>query len=625
MVILATPVQEYFAEKLEVYLKRTIICGVKEHFKKGVNNMAKGGEFILPSSSLPDIFTVNDLTEEQNMIQKTMKEFMGDKVLTDKAIERIESKDFNYTLELMQDLARLDLLGVEVPESYRGLALGKITGTVVAENIARQGSLACTFLAHTGIATYPILLFGTEEQKQKYLPKLVSAEWMGAYALTEAGAGSDAAAIKTKAVPIEDGKYFVLNGEKIFITNGGFADIFIVFAKINGDDNLHSAFIVEKSFGGIEIGKEEHKMGIVGSSTVPVKLNDVRVPKENMLGQPGSGLKVALNVLNLGRFKLAAASLGGARACLESALAYARQRKQFGKYLVEFPVIRGKLAMMVAHIYAMESVVYRTAGLLEDALKEVDANDQKAMLKAIGEFAIECSAIKVFCSDVLDMIVADETVQIHGGYGYIIEDKATCAARYLLNARINRLFEGTNEVNNQLMFVQLMAKTLRGQLPLMKAIQKAQSDAISGATEPETDLIKKLSKSLNGVKSSVLLSGGVFIKNYFPPNLSPEEMKQRFFEHQIIIDHLSRGLASVYVMESALASLNKHRNERDERKVRWLFHQTLNDVERLPKEIITMSTSGDEAKTVIAMFKRLMKFELENKEVLANQIVQDLP
>ena len=587
--------------------------------------MAKGGEFIIPSGSLPDIFTVNDLTEEQNMIQKTMKEFMRDKVLTDKANERIESKDFNYTLELMQDLAGLGLLGVEVPESYGGLALGKITGTVVAENIARQGSLACTFLAHTGIATYPILLFGTEEQKQKYLPKLVSAEWMGAYALTEAGAGSDAAAIKTKAVPIEDGKYFVLNGEKIFITNGGFADIFIVFAKINGDDNLHSAFIVEKSFGGIEIGKEEHKMGIVGSSTVPVKLNDVRVPKENMLGQPGSGLKVALNVLNLGRFKLAAASLGGARACLESALAYARQRKQFGKYLVEFPVIRGKLAMMVAHIYAMESVVYRTAGLLEDALKEVDANDQKAMLKAIGEFAIECSAIKVFCSDVLDMIVADETVQIHGGYGYIIEDKATCAARYLLNARINRLFEGTNEVNNQLMFVQLMAKTLRGQLPLMKAIQKAQSDAISGATEPETDLIKKLSKSLNGVKSSVLLSGGVFIKNYFPPNLSPEEMKQRFFEHQIIIDHLSRGLASVYVMESALASLNKHRNERDERKVRWLFHQTLNDVERLPKEIITMSTSGDEAKTVIAVFKRLMKFELENKEVLANQIVQDLP
>ncbi|HEY4474327.1 MAG TPA: acyl-CoA dehydrogenase family protein [Candidatus Paceibacterota bacterium] len=612
-------------QKLEVYSKRTIIGGVKEYIKKGVNNVAKGGEFVLPSNSLPDIFTINDLTEEQLMIQSTMRDFMDNEVLVDKAIERIEAKDFNFSLQKIRGLADLGFLGVEVSEQYGGLGLGKITGVVVAENIARQGSLACTFLAHTGIATYPILLFGTEEQKQKYLPKLVSGEWMGAYALTEAGAGSDAAAIKTKAVPSEDGEHFVITGEKIFITNGGFADVFIVFAKINGDDNLHSAFIVEKSFGGIEIGKEEHKMGIVGSSTVPVKLNDVRVPKENMLGQPGNGLKIALNVLNLGRFKLAAASLGGARACLESALAYARQRKQFGKYLVELPVIKGKLAMMVAYIYAMESAVYRTAGLLEDALKEVDANDQKAMLKAIGEFAIECSAIKVSCSDVLDMIIADETVQIHGGYGYIIEDKATCAARYLLNARINRLFEGTNEVNDQLMFVQLMTKTLRGELPLMKAIQKAQSDAMSGATEPETDLIKKLSKSLNGVKSSVLLSGGVFIKNYFPPSLSPEEMKQRVFEHQIIIDHLSRGLTSVYMMESALASLNKHRNERDERKIRWLFHQMLNDVERLPKEIVAMSSKGDEARTVTAMFKRLMKFELENKEELANQIVQDLP
>src|SRR3989344_823120 len=477
--------------------------------------MAKGGEFILPSDQLPDIFTVSDLSEEQRMIGKTIREFMDREVLTDEAIGRIEAKDFSFSVQIIRKLAKLGLLGVEIPEQYGGLDLGKVTGTVIAENIARQGSLACTFLAHTGIATYPILLFGSKKQKQRYLPRLVEAEILGAYALTEAGAGSDAAAIKTKAVPTEEGEHFMLNGEKIFITNGGFADVFVVFAKINGDDNLHSAFIVERTYSGLETGKEEHKMGIVGSSTVSVALTDVKVPAENLLGQPGSGLKIALNVLNLGRFKLAAASLGGARSCLESALAYARQRKQFGKYLVELPVIKGKLAMMAAHIYAMESAVYRTAGLLEDALKEVDANDQKAMLKAIGEFAIECSAIKVSCSDVLDMIVADETVQIHGGYGYIIEDKATCAARYLLNARINRLFEGTNEVNDQLMFVQLMAKTLRGELPLMKAIQKAQSDAMSGATEPETDLIKKLSKSLNGVKSSVLLSGGVFIKNYF--------------------------------------------------------------------------------------------------------------
>jgi len=602
-----------------------MIDGVKWHLKKKKDDMVKGGEFVIPNGNLPDISTVKELSEEQLLVQKDLRNFMKEKVLSDEAIRRIESKDFGYSMQLMRELASLGYLGVEIPEQYGGLDLGKITSTVVAENIARQGSLACTFLAHTGIATYPILLFGTEKQKKKYLPKLVSGEWMGAYALTEAGAGSDAAAIKAKAVPIEGGNYYLLSGEKIFITNGGFADVFIVFAKINGDDNLHSVFIVEKSFGGIEIGKEEHKMGIVGSSTVPIKLNDVKVPKENMLGKPGNGLKIALNVLNLGRFKLATASLGGARACLESALTHARQRKQFGKYLVEMPVIKGKLAMMTAYVYAMESAVYRTAGLLENSLKEVDSNDQKATLKAIGEFAIECSTVKVFCSEVLDMIIADETVQINGGSGYIIENKATCAARYLLNARINRLFEGTNEVNGQLMFVQLMTKTMRGELPLIKAIQKAQADAMSEPTESETDLVKKLSKSLDGVKSSVLLSGGVFIKNYFPPNLSPEEIKQRIFDHQIIIDHLSRSLISVYVMESALASLNKNRNERDERKVRWLFHQMLNDVERLPKEILAMCSQGDECRTVTAMIRRLMKFEFENKEELASQIVQDLP
>lgn len=585
--------------------------------------MAKGGEFVLPDKLPTDIFTVNDLSDEQKMISSTVREFVDREVLTDKAVERIESKDFDFTRQLMHQAAELGLLGVEIPEEYGGLALGKVTGTVVAENIARQGSLACTFLAHTGIATYPILLFGTEEQKQKYLSRIISAELIGAYALTEAEAGSDAAAIKTKAVLAEDGKHYILNGKKLFVTNGGFADVFIVFAKINGDDDLHSAFIVEKS-SGVEIGKEEHKMGIIGSSTVPVFFTDVMIPAENLLGQPGMGLKIALNVLNLGRFKLAAACLGGARACLESALFHARQRKQFGKYLIEFPVIKEKLAIMAAYIYAMESAVYRTADLLENSLGGIDANDQKAVLRAIGEFAIECSAIKVFCSDILDTIVADENVQIHGGYGYIIENKSLCAAKYLLNSRINRLFEGTNEVNKQLIFDALMRKVLRGELPLMRAIQKAQSDAMSGPIEPETDVIKKLSRSLNGVKSAVLLSGGVFIKNHFPPNLASEEMKQRAFKHQIIIDHLSRCLISVYIMESALAALEKHRNECDERKVRWLFHQMLNDVERLPKEVLMMCSSGDESRTVTAMVRRLIKFELENKEELADKIVEDL-
>ena len=585
--------------------------------------MTRGGAFIL-ADSLPDVFTFSNLSEEQLLIQKTVQEFMKNEVLSDEAFGRIESKDFDFMRQLFRKAAGLDLLGVEISEVYGGLALGKVTGTVVAENIARQGSTACAFLAHTGIATYPLDLFGTKEQKQKYLPRLISAELLGAYALTESGAGSDAAAIKTKATPTDDGNHYVLNGEKIFITNGGFADIFIVFAKINGDDKLHTAFIVEKSFGGIEIGKEEHKMGIVGSSTVPVRFNDVKVPKGNVLGQPGSGLKIALTVLNLGRFKLAAASLGGARACLESALFHARQRKQFGMYLVDMPVIKEKLAMMMAYIYGMESAIYRTAGLLADSLKEVNPDDQGAILKAISEFAIECSAIKVFCSDALDIIIADEAVQIYGGSGYIIEDKASNTAKYLLNARINRIFEGTNEINKQLMFVVLMTKALRGELPLIKAITKAQSDAMALAEPAEEDLVKRLTKSLNGYKSALLLSGGVFIKNYLPFNLNQEEMKRRIMEHEITIDKLSRGLTTIYVLESALAGLNKHRNERDERKVRWLFHQELCKSDRLSKEVLMNSSEGDELRTCLSMVRRLFKFELENTRELANQIVADL-
>jgi len=587
--------------------------------------VTKGAEFILPSDQLPDIFTVSDLSEEQRMIGKTIREFMDREVLTDEAIGRIEAKDFSFSVQIIRKLAKLGLLGVEIPEQYGGLDLGKVTGTVIAENIARQGSLACTFLAHTGIATYPILLFGSKKQKQRYLPRLVEAEILGAYALTEAGAGSDAAAIKTKAVPTEEGEHFMLNGEKIFITNGGFADVFVVFAKINGDDNLHSAFIVEKTYPGVVIGKEEHKMGIVGSSTVSVALTDVKVPAENLLGQPGSGLKIALNVLNLGRFKLAAASLGGARSCLESAIFHTQQRKQFGKFLIQFLMIKEKLAMMAAYIYAMEAAVYRTAGLLEESLGGIDAEDQGAVLKAIGEFAIECSAIKVFCSDVLDMVIADENVQVHGGSGYIIESNARCAAACLLNARINRLFEGTNEVNKQLMFDRLMRKVLKGELPLlMEAIQKAQSDAMAMLSEPETDTVKKLQRSLNGLKSAVLLTGGVFIKNCFPANLTPEELKHRAFDHQIAIDYMSRCLIGIYILESALAALDKNRNDRDEQKVRWLFHQILSDTERFPKEIIVMCSGGDEARTVLRMIGRLIKFDLENKEELADQIVSQL-
>lgn len=579
--------------------------------------MTRGGEFVLPSDILPNVFTINDLTDEQRLIRDTIREVVAKTIITDDAVKLIESKDFGFSRRLMRNLAELGFLGAEVPEEYGGQGLDKTTGAIIAEEIAKQGSFACTFLAHTGIGTLPIRFFGTEEQKKKYLPKLVSGEWVASYCLTEGGTGSDANGVKTTAL-IAPPCHYILNGEKIFVTNGGFADMFIVFAHLV--ETGLTAFIVEKTYPGLTVGKEEHKMGIQGSSTATVILNNVLVPAENILGEPGKGLKIALNILNLGRFKLAVACLGGGRLGLEQALKYSQERKQFGKPICEFGAIRQKLALMAAKIYAMESVVYRTAGHLEEAIGKVDANDSKAILKAIGEFVVECSLVKVFCSEALDYIV-DENVQIHGGSGFC----EGSPERQYRDSRINRIFEGTSEINRLLMVGMLLKKSMPHKngtppdLPLMTAIDQvaAESLAPSIQAEPE-DLAERLTYYLNNAKKALLLAAGSAYKKFGP----------KLEEHQILLMALSDCLINIYVMESVLAAFDKNNpptgGDLNTNLVQLIFDDGLFSIERLVREIIPMCSEGDVQKTALAMIRRLLKFTPVNKEELCNKIAVGL-
>lgn len=570
--------------------------------------MIKGGEFLLPNNSLPDIFTVNQLTDEQILIRDTIREVVTKSLATDEAVKLIESKDFRFSRGLLRNMAELGFLGIEVPEAYGGTDLGTVVSAIVAEEVARQGSFACTFLAHTGIGTLPIKFFGTEDQKKRYLPKLTSGEWVAAYSLTEGGAGSDANGVKATAVLSEDGGHFVLNGEKIFVTNGGFADLFIIFAKVDGKDL--TAFIVERGFEGLKVGKEEHKMGIQGTSTVTIILDSVRVPAGNLLGECGKGFKIAVNILNLGRFKLGAACSGGGRACLAQSLEYAKQRKQFGVPIIGFGAIRQKLALMAANNFAMQSVVYRTAGLLEEAISKVDATDSKSVLKAIEEFTVECALVKVFCSEALDFIV-DENVQIHGGSGFCEGNPE----RHYRDSRINRIFEGTNEINRLLAIGQLLKKAMTGGLPLMAVGKKLLDEATAPSlgSEPEDDL-ERLQQYLNNAKKAVILAAGA----------AWEKFSFKLEEHQMVLMGLADCLIGIYVLESILAALNKNRNENDTHLVRLVFDEKLFEVETTVRRLVAMCAEGDTQRTINAMVKRLLKFTPVNTEELTEKIVENL-
>src|SRR5437588_6540117 len=423
--------------------------------------------------------------------------------------------------------------------------MDKVTAAVIADHIAQYAGFATTWGAHSGIGTLPIVYFGTEEQKRKYLPKLASGEMIGAYALSESSSGSDALNCRARAKLSKDGKHYILNGEKMWITNAGFADLFTVFAKVDGEK--FTAFLVEKSFPGFSIGAEEHKMGIRGSSTCPVILNDCKVPAENVLGEIGRGHVIAFNILNVGRFKLGAMCVGGARVSLENAIAYAKQRRAFNKVIADFGLVREKLANMATLIYVGESLVYRTVGMMDVALGEVDkagADAAKETRKAIEEYAVECSIVKVWGSEMIDYIV-DETVQIYGGYGFVQEYPAEGAYR---DARINRIFEGTNEINRLIITGFLLKRAMSGQLPLMPAVQKLMDDVLSGATdEPEEGVLSREVKLVATARKIGLFAAGIATQKYM----------QAIQDQQEIMGTIANMTIETYAMESAVLRARK--------------------------------------------------------------------
>lgn len=423
-----------------------------------------GGSFLIEDRAPEAIFTPEDISEEQRMFARTAEEFLRKEVIPRE--DAIYAKDYSVHRELMQKAGELGLLSIDIPEKYGGLGLHKVSSAVVGEQFALQSSFAGTQSSHVNIGTLPIVFFGTEAQKQKYLPKLASGEWIGAYALTEPQSGSDALAAKTNAVLSEDGRHYILNGQKMWITNGGFADLFTVFAKVDGDK--FTAFLVERG-PGLVSGHEEKKLGIDGSSTTALMLEDCHVPIENLLGEIGRGHKIAFNVLNIGRLKLGARCVGTIKLSLQQSVHYAKERHQFGQPIANFGLIKHKLAEMAIRAYVGESILYRTLGMIDGALEQADKDDPSQVLRVLEQFAIECSIIKVWESEALAYVV-DEEVQVFGGYGY---SKDYPAERAYRDARIARIYEGTNEINRIVIGTQLLRRATAGELPLFEAAESA--------------------------------------------------------------------------------------------------------------------------------------------------------
>src|SRR6204780_2505527 len=503
-----------------------------------------GGSFLLETGRTDEVFTPEDFTEQHHMIGQTTEEFAVNEIVPN--VEKIEHKDFSISRDLLKKAGELGLSGVEVPEAYGGLEMDKVTAAVIADHIAKYAGFATTWGAHSGIGMLPIVYFGTEQQKEKYLPRLAAGEIVGAYALSEASSGSDAMNCRARAELTPDGKHYVLNGEKMWITNAGFADLFTVFAKINGEK--FSAFLVERDFPGFSVGAEEHKLGIRGSSTCPIILNDCKVPAENLLGEIGKGATIAFNILNIGRFKLGAMCIGGGRVSLEHAIAYAKQRKAFNKVIADFGLVREKIANMATLIYVGESLVYRTVGMMDSALSEVEktgADAAKQTLKAIEEYAVECSIIKVWGSEMIDYIV-DETLQIYAGYGFVEEYPAERAYR---DARINRIFEGTNEINRLIITGFLLKRAMSGQLPLMPAIKKLMDEVLSGPSMSE-ELEGVLADERKLVASAKKL--GLFVAG-----AATQKYMQAIQDQQEVMGAIADIVIETYAMESAVLRAQK--------------------------------------------------------------------
>ena len=562
----------------------------------------KGGSFLTEDRVSQDVFTLEDLSEEQRQIAKTASEFAINEVLP--ATPEIEAKNFDVIKSLMHEAGQLGLMGVDVPAEYGGLELDKVTSALIAESISKLASFSTAFGAHTGIGTLPIVWYGTEAQKRKYLPKLATGEWIAAYALSEHTSGSDALNCRTRAVLSADSRHYVLNGEKMWITNSGFADVFTVFCKIDGEK--FSAFIIERDTPGFSIGPEEHKLGIRGSSTCPLILIDCMVPVENLLGEAGKGHHIAFNVLNIGRLKLGAACLGGARHSLQDAIRYAKERKAFGKSISEFGLIQEKLAECAAGVYAGECLLYRTVGLIDAALANVDPHAEDAsrqIQKGIEEYAVECSILKVWVSEMLDM-VADHLVQIYAGYGYVEEYPAE---RVYRDSRINRIFEGTNEINRLIITGWLMKRAMAGQLPLLSAIKQLMDEVMSSPalSNGHEGPLAGEQKMLAQAKKLALFAAGTATQRYM----------QSLADQQEVMGAIADCVIELYAMESCILRAEKLMAKGDAAAegaiamTRYYTAKAMQTIELSARKVVAASAEGDMLRTQLGILRRLAKFD----------------
>ncbi len=580
----------------------------------------KGGAFLVEDLTADDVITPEDFTDEHKMIAKTTEDFVIGEVLP--KVENLENHEFEYSVELLKKAGELGLLGADVPEAYGGLALDKISSSLITEKFSKAGGFSVTHGAHVGIGSLPIVFFGNEEQKEKYLPKLATGELLAAYALTEPSSGSDALGAKTTAKLNEAGTHYILNGEKQWITNSAFADVFVVYAKIDGEH--FSAFIVEREYPGVSTGPEEKKMGIKSSSTRTLVLEDAEVPVENLLGEKGRGHVIAFNILNVGRYKLAIGGVGGSKRALELAVKYTNERKQFQTPISSFSLTKEKLGTMAAEIYANESAVYRTVGLFEQrmgSLTEEQLKDGREVARAIAEYQIECSMNKYMCTELLDF-TADEAVQLHGGYGFMQEYEVE---RIYRDSRINRIFEGTNEINRLLVPGTLLKKAMKGELPLLQKAQSLQEELMMMMPEEVGDETLAQEKYLlRNAKKMVLLGAGLAAQKY---------MKKLEKEQEILVN-LADMTAEVYNMEAAILrtekAINKSGLEKSNLKLQYTqvyVQEAFNRIEADAKETLIAVEEGDTLRMMLSSLRKLTRHTPTNvvakKREIAEQIIEE--
>ena len=585
-----------------------------------VEKLFKGGAFLVEDLVGEDIITPEDFTDEHKMIAKTTEDFVEKEVFP--VIDEIENHEFDHSVKLLKQAGELGLLSADIPEEYGGLNLDRISSSLITEKFARAGAFSITHGAHVGIGTLPIVFFGNDAQKEKYLPKLATGELIAAYALTEPSSGSDALGAKTTAVLNEAGTHYILNGEKQWITNSAFADVFVVYAKIDGKH--FSAFIVERDFPGVSVGPEEKKMGIKGSSTRTLVLEDAEVPVENLLGEKGRGHIIAFNILNVGRYKLAIGGVGGAKIGIELATKYVNERKQFNQPISSFTLTQEKLGTMAAETYANESAVYRTVGLFEQrmsSLSEEQLKDGREIAKAIAEYQIECSMNKYMCTELLDYVV-DEAVQMHGGYGYMQEYEVE---RMYRDSRINRIFEGTNEINRLLVPGTLLKKALKGELPLLEKAQGLQEELLMMMpTEIGDEPLEQEKYLVKNAKKIILLTAGLAAQKYM----------QKIEQEQEILANLADMVAEVYNMESAVLRTEKafNRDGKEKNKQKLLYtevyvQEAFNRIEADAKEILIAVEEGDNLRMMLSALRKLTRHNpinvIAKKREIAAKIIEE--